>query len=717
MHKEKSKTPKVQAVREKDSSSHQVNEELVANNSAGEGRNHHQCHTKSALTELTDLSQSTSPTAPRAFEVDLTESADHHSQDIKDKSPHHCAGSKHFLGVEHSKSKSPVLSPGQDFPMEPDSTSEFVVGSAKWQRKRKEHEAGRWEVSPQSDVSPRSTGGATTPGSGSGEVTVRVEENLAECDSTSMFMTSPSAISPASQGDIEERVCPVLTDHEDGASPAHCVCRCQSLPPPSDLMPRDHVPITTTSTSPPALTSPHLTIVTTNGTISNKSVSKSWCPLVSHKNSVDDDTAPDLEKVAPSLDLEAGSLVSLSENESPPVLTLPEQEARGKQFGFEHPQQEDSFAGMNQQEALPSLIKYGPEIVQSSKEDMASPDAKDSEGPPLLSLPGQEAIVKPNKKQVDVCDFAKNIDWQTAVAETVESPPSLTKYDGESKPGIIIKIRTKAMTQRQELNPEPKPPAAAPLVKRKRHTIDSPEMISRLRKRHKSGEVEKTATPGHAERSKSQSHSEDCDARGRRQRAGKGNACHCCNRLSPRYKRMRRNTVQLGDNLKSYTKHLSPSDRKFVLTSMKLFRLQTCTHDLLCSLFPRLASQLSQVAPESGHFSKTIDDMIALLERSDLEETVRDCEDVCELLEKLTLEGRGQDECVPVFSPQVMLCSSPQHTLEEFQDKVCMLLQLLLPDLTVSLSNSLSQTSEELEVVLKKIIMANKGKVARKCQF
>ena len=717
-HKDKSKTLKVQTVREKGSNSDQVSEELVSNKIVAEGRNHRQCHTKSALTELTDLSHSASPTAPRGFEVDLTESTDHHSQDAKDKSPHHSAGSKHFLGVEHSKIKSPVLSPGRDFPMEPDSTSEFVVGSAKWRRKRKEHEASRWEVSPQSEVSPRSTGGATTPGSGSGEVTVRIEENLTECDSTSMFMTSPSAISPASQGDIEERVCPVLTDHEDGASPAHCVCRCQSLPPPSDLMPRDHVPITTTSPSPPSLTSPHLALITMNGTVSSKSGSKSWCPLVSHKNSLDDDTAPDLEQMAPSLDLEAGPFVS--ENDSPPVLTLPEQEARGKQFGLEHPQQRDISAMANQQETPPSLTKYGPDIVQSGNlRERASLDTKDNEGPPVLSLPGQEASAKLTKKEVDVCDFAKNIDWQTAVAETVESPPSLTKYDGESKPGIIIKIRTKSVMPRQELAPEPEPPAEVPRVNKKRHnTVDSPEMISRLRKRPKSdGEGEKMALPGHAQRSQPQGHSEDCAARGRRQKAGKGNACHCCSRLSPRYKRARRNTVHLDGDFKSYTKHLSPSDRRFVLTSTKLFRLQTRTHDLVCTVFPRLASQLSQVAPGSCHFSKTIDDIIASLERSDLEETAMDCEDVCELLEKLTLEGHGQDECVPVFSPRVMLCSSPEHTLEEFQDKVCRLLQLLLPDLTVSLSHSLSQTSDELEMVLKRIIMANKGKAARKCRF
>ena len=169
--------------------------------------------------------------------------------------------------------------------------------------------------------------------------------------------------------------------------------------------------------------------------------------------------------------------------------------------------------------------------------------------------------------------------------------------------------------------------------------------------------------------------------------------------------------------MKAYAEHLSPSVHKFVLATTKLSRLQTQTHALVSTLFPRLAPQLSHVSPESRHFVKTVDDIIALLERSASEEAVIDCEDMCRWLERLTLGGRGGGECVPVFSPQVVLCSAPQHSLEQFQDKVCTLLQLLLPDLTVSLANTISQASDELELVLKRIVLANSSEVkaARKC--
>ncbi|KAK7099960.1 uncharacterized protein [Littorina saxatilis] len=791
-----------------------------------EEKKHSQCHSRSALLELTDLSHSTSPTAPRCLEVDLAESIDQPSQESKDKSPNHCAMSKHSPRARRGKAQTQMLSPERDCPMEPDSTSECLV---KWHRPRLGSDATVTEVSPRCEVSPHSAVciAAATPGNSCSEL------GLAECDSTSMFLSSPSAISPASQGD-EERGCPVLTDHEDGASPAHFVCQCRSLPPPTDLVVhRDHVPTNAPSPRKP-LGSTHLMA---SGTISEKCATKSWPPLVIHRSSLDDDAAPNLEKMVPSLDpgTEPAEQELLRENISPPILTHSEQEAVEKQF-----QSSDSQSKVCASEVPPPLVKY--ETKPSNKTEYISVDTKVLDSPPVLSLPeeaektdkdsaefnksaekydtvkhcskegrtsGAEKVSKPslkcdlakpnrtsegkckrsdlaktskthgkksdldkpnkahdlakpnkrhgegcdfkasktrlkvtdsakpykkqaetsdfpkpNKKHTEagVCDFAKNIDWQSAVVETVESPPGLTKQEGESKRGIILKIRTKSVAPKVEPAPEKPEPAQEPnpnptRIERKRHTIDSPEMVSRLRKRQKSGETEKPAVPEAGEEMIDGKHSKDCDSKTKRQKAGKAGGCQCCNRVSPKYRRPRRNTVQLGEDLKAHTAHLPDADRKFVSAAIDLSRLQSQAHDLVYTLFPRLQPQLSNVAPESARFAKIIDDIIAELEGCDSDKSALDPEDLCQRMKTLTLNAMQRNELVPVFSPHVTLCRSPYHSLEEFQGKVCALLQLLLPDLPVSLSNSLSKTSNELEVVMTRVVMANKVKVARKCSF
>ncbi|KAL8618620.1 hypothetical protein ACOMHN_015730 [Nucella lapillus] len=645
------------------------------------------CQAKSALTELTQLSQVNSPMLARGSEVDA------------------------------------VRSPECDLPMEPDSTSEFLTACNRLLRARKGSKASQGEVSPWRVVSPgaRFAGLRTlnNPGSNS-DVLVRIEENAAECDSTSMFMNSPSAISPASQGEIEERVCPVLADHEDGASPSHFVCRCRSLPPPADLMNKDG---TLSTPSQPTVGMPH--------SVRCQGKSKPWTPLVSRACSLDDDPAPDLEKVAPSLDLMATPRdSSQSDHDSPPVLTLPEQEAQLKRLNIEHSQEKDVPVEVNQQEA-PPLIRYGPEPPpQASPQDLppsctkyrdsppwlssndfhSQEKCRDNDSPPVLSSHKQEGVSKPikSKRRTAVCDFTSNIDWETAVVETVENPPSLTKYDGEFKPGIVIKIRTKgrtATTQSAQPAAKPEPVPQTVAIKRKQHTVDNTETLSRLRKRSKSGDVDKSAA------SAVDQEQQACSAGSKAvntQHKVNGESGHSrVNHTKPKEKKLRHNVVQLGGDLKVWTHGLSVKDSRFAQCSVELSRLQTLTHELVGVLFPRLQPQLIDLAPESGAFVSIIDEIILSLERSTSEETVLDCDSLHSTFQKLSLNGGA---CVPVFSPQVVLCSSPGHVLEDLRSKACCLLQLLLPDLTASLTQSLSHSSEKLEMFLRKVILANINK-------
>ena len=624
-------------------------------------KNSHQCHAKSALTELIDLNHSTSPSVARSIEGD------------------------------------PVVSFEHDTPMEPDSTSEF--GLVRWRHARKESEISRGEVSPFGEVSPHSAGCAGPATPSSQECTMRVEENLAECDSTSMFIASPSAISPASHGEIEERVCPVLADRED-RSPAHCVCRCRSLPPPPDLVTRDHthsgtVTIESHHAVTPAAARPPLPRIRTR--------------LV-RSHSVDDEPAPNLEKVAPCLELMAApGDVLQGENESPPVLTLPEEEIRGQQFRIEHSDSADIPPEENQQEA-PPLVKYGPESTPRSSRSNSSCDDGDK-SPPVLTLLGQETSSKPRKKSVELVDFTNNIDWHTAVVETVMGPPTV-EQDGEKKPGIVIKIRTKAVVPSVKGAPKEKAVASVSRIQRKRHNVDNSEVISRLRKRHKPEEVSKLAevtqrdlSQGYCVDSKTSERSVQTDSA-----SSKTFSCFYQPHPASQAKKQRRNEVQVGKDLKAHT-HLSLADHSVVQTFMELSRLQCLTHVLVNGLFPRLQPQLSITTPESLRFTRIIDDIIFSLEQSESELRFKECEDLNEMFEKLTLSG---DVCLPVYSPRIVLCRSPQHLLHDFREKVCRMLQLLLPNLIVSITNTISHSSHQLENILRKIIAANKTKAAKK---
>nr|KAG5709769.1 hypothetical protein BaRGS_032593 [Batillaria attramentaria] len=69
------------------------------------------------------------------------------------------------------------------------------------------------------------------------------------------------------QGEIEERICPVLTDHEEGSnhvsrwSPGHCICLCRSFPPPTDLI----SPTATTASTGSSDTKSGKSLVSDNG--------------------------------------------------------------------------------------------------------------------------------------------------------------------------------------------------------------------------------------------------------------------------------------------------------------------------------------------------------------------------------------------------------------------------------------------------------------------
>ena len=644
---------------------------IHVNEESNETVNCQQCPAQLPLTELASLAQlghNASPIMPKGSDID------------------------------------PVLSPEMELPMEPDSTSEVVTASLKYGEPNQKGDTSLREVSPRVVASPCRTGcgGDGLQCHRNRGMMAHAEESQAECDSTSLLLASPSAISPASQGEIEERVCPVLTDREDGASPAHCVCQCRALHPRPGLITREQTPVASTG-SPHTVTSHHLTTGSDSGP-STRPSSKSKPP--DHTDCV---TTPDQEMLDPiprsCVKVESAG-ESLQCEGKTPAIVFSKVHVSGNQSKTESVLRnrspkvnKDSHIGTNSSSAL-LLPGEDEEAVRHLRHRVKS-------GPARLALSSQETSPKVSRKQAEVCDFARNIDWDSAVAETVESPSSMVECDGESKPGIILKIRTKAAVQCREPISHLRPPKRSVTLKRKGHSVDNSDMLSRLRKRQKPGEMQRSEDGDNSKQSVSQKCTETCQ---HTQKASTESSCSCSNNSVPRNTRRRRNTVQLGGDLKAYTEYLSSSDRMFVESATKLSRLQTQTYNLMCTLFPLLRLQLSTMTPESQQFTKVIDDIIRFLEQSDSEEAVQEWEDLCESLGKLTLGGDG---AVPVFSPQVVLCSSPQHFLQEFQDKVCTLLQLLLPDVTVSFSDTLSQTSDQLEAVLKRIEAANE-KAARK---
>ncbi|XP_076439988.1 uncharacterized protein LOC143279745 [Babylonia areolata] len=643
-------------------------------NMPAEGQERQQCHTHSPLTDLRDLSPTTSPAGVEGLRLD------------------------------------PVLSPEHDLPMEPDSTSECLAASKSVKsRKGCEVSNSMHKMYHVGEDFPCSTG-ESNPRARIGAVAVHVEESQAECDSTCMLLASPNAISPASQGEIEERVCPFLTDHEDGASPAHCVCQCRSLPPPANLSPRDHVPTITTATSasPPSLAFPHLTVrIIATKSDNSSSETKSKSPLISPRNHYECRTTSDLEHFATKLDLRRKKIDEKQQNKTTPV-SLQGKEC-GKQYLTQYAETQSAVR------VTASVVKKDSAAVVKSQVDLfeLSTDKAGSSKHDYSNNSGELGVsAKCDSKQNDVCDFAKHIDWDTAVAETFESSTSVRGYDGESKPGIILKIRAKAVVPCLEKNLDPNSVKTASPQKRKSEPLGSPEILSRLRKRQKS-EVATSETSCSLEQAHCEERADQCKSKRKPSRSAADDGCSCRN--SATSKRKCRNTVQPDGDLKAYTKHLSPSDSKFVESSTRLSRLQTLTYNLVFSLFPFLRQQLNHITPESHHFTKIVDEIIGSLERSDSDEVLKDFEHLGELFEKLKVED---SELVPVFSPQVVLCSDPLHSLEDFQQKVCSLLQLLLPDLTISLSDCFLQSSSQLEEVVKRVLLVNKtkDKGARKCR-
>ncbi|KAL8570677.1 hypothetical protein ACOMHN_039112 [Nucella lapillus] len=631
-----------------------------------EGQDHQQCHTCSPLTDLTDITPTT--TSPSS------------SADL-------------------SRLGHPILSPEHDVPMEPDSTSECLTSNKSLSKSRRKSEVSMQKVCQGREGSPCKAGGAgeTSAGVQPGAVPVPVEESQAECDSTCMFLASPNAISPASQGEIEERVCPFLTDHEDGASPAHCVCQCRSLPPPTNLLPRDHLPSITTSASPPSLASPHFTvrIISTKSDSSRSDVNLK-ATLVSSESHYESKITSDLENFVTKLELKRKKKDEKQEKESVVVAK--------KEFGKQYLSEcADTEGAIN---ACASEVKTYPAASQTqvdlSEVSVNKTEAFRQEQTKSGELSGS---VKCAPQQNEVCDFAKHIDWDTAVAETFESSTSIRGFDGESKPGIILKIRAKAVVPCLERNLELKSVKTVSSGKRKAESKGSPEILSRLRKRQKS-------EPSKPEQANCEQLSSG-NYKSKYVKSDAGSNCSCHNSSTTK---KRRNTVHVDGDLKSYTRHLSPADCKFVETSARLSRLQTLTYNLVCSLFPLLRQRLNHITPESQHFSNVLDDIIGTLERSDSEEVSKDCQHLGDQFERLRVTD---SEVVPVYSPCVVLCSQPWHALEEFQHKVCGLLQLLLPDLTVSLSDCCLRFPGQLEQMVERVLSANtaRDRSVRKCRL
>lgn len=647
-----------------------------------------------------------------------------------------------------------VLCLSHDTPMEPDSTSEFLLCAA---RQRKEREIIiRNEISPCSEVSPRSTAcighgstlGVNNGSINSGEVTVRLEESQAECDSTCMFLTSSSAISPASQSEIEERVCPVLTDHEDGASPAHnCIhvqmCRYRTLPTPSDLVTREHVQILS-----PVSTSADKDHTKDNKKISSKSQPE-WNPLVRATNNQNEEckestcvpthtqpvcesqidpcksenklseSAPKIDKVPPNCNLKAESKRNSSLSAGinvPHVEDFLGEKYEGKKCSMEV----ESIKSNGDVPKATEPVTASTLTVQSIESKHSSSKNSDCcsslgiseklDGVSPLKISNGKSVSS-RKQHSPVCDFSPidNIDWRSAVAETVESPKSLSTHNGESKPGIILKIRTKSIIPKSSVAQmiEHTSMASAQSTSvalsenlavtettvnrasfdRKRHTVDSPEIVSRLRKREKIPKVQQNQ-PEPVQKSQQQ---QSRDSKGKK-------------RPTSQIKRKRRHTVQLG-NLASNVEHLPAFDRQFAKASIRLYQLQKHTHDLLSSLSPHLHSKLSSIMPDSSAFLSMIDDTIAALELSEPDNLVMDLEGICTSFESLKLESAM---AVPVYLPRVTLCRSPQHAAEEFQDKVCCLLQLMLPSVSMSFRESLCKGDDDLVAFIQWIQQANK---------
>lgn len=646
--------------------------------------------------------------------------------------------------------KSCVLSPERDL-VEPDSTSEIldVPNVRKSPKSRSKEELSRVNLSVAHAKTKHGLGH-------SGEVTVRItDEGVGECDSTSMCLASPSAISPASQGEIEERMCPVMADNEDGGhhltewGTGHCICQCRSLTSPPDLPFLPSKKSRSSHSSKNSLTSRHL--VRKNRLLSCDSLPHlERMPICTNQNE--------------SLDLEGtGNQIC----ESPPMLSLPELELQGEGDLICSPKldpeigQGSFMIKSEPAETPPLLVKYEVEDKLHNQSKGLLEDFSYDESPPVLILP-MKVYRKGTKGDSRRRHSSRRKRSSSARKKEAMSPPCLTKYEAKpSESGIVLKLRAKR-TLSNPRSPQPdlrsdmpqllveqktlstdqihpskepesvsesavdekKPPKQEPKqefllepkpVARRRHTVDSPEFPVGLRKRKRDSEPEQGGGESRLhDPSKHQQDGlkerEDFGSRGKRQKAGLGGACSCCRNPSPKHKRRRRNTVHLGDPFFD----LSPVQRDFVLFSVKLSRLQTRTHSLVCTLFPRLAPDLQNIAPESQKFLEAIDDIIGSLQRSELEENNKDSADLSCLIETLSLADRNEEGEIPVYLPQVVVCQSPQHSLEEFQDKVCIMLQLLLPDITVSLSDNLFHTSEELELMLEKIIAANMLKPSKK---
>ncbi|XP_071117257.1 uncharacterized protein [Haliotis cracherodii] len=217
-----------------------------------------------------------------------------------------------------------------------------------------------------------------------------------------------------------------------------------------------------------------------------------------------------------------------------------------------------------------------------------------------------------------------------------------------------------------------------------------------------------------------QSHSQDThkchekggSSRSKRLKAGRKNSssCQCCVRSkSPaRRKRHSRSHSECSVVSVSGKNSLQAHERRFVRHCLYLSNLQTKLHTLFCHLFPRLQPVLSKIAPEGRHFSRIVDDIILLLQQAEAEDDVKDSEELSMELESLTLLGVNSG--VPVFETCVSLCRSPDVCLEEFREKVFLLIQLLLPELTLSIENNCYRSHRDLEKFLDKVIAQNKNK-------
>lgn len=226
--------------------------------------------------------------------------------------------------------------------------------------------------------------------------------------------------------------------------------------------------------------------------------------------------------------------------------------------------------------------------------------------------------------------------------------------------------------------------------------MDTPEILSRLRNREKIPKVEQQQQPEPTTQKKQR---KDSEAK---------------KKVTAQKKRSRRHSVQLGGDLSCSVAHLPSYGQAFAFCAIRLYQLQKLSHDVLSCLSPYLRHKLSAVSPDSSAFVTIIDDTVASLQRSEGEDLQIDFNAACTALEKLSLDSHDK---TPVSLPSITLCRSPQHVLEEFQEKICHLLQLILPDVGMSFADSLSTNGDDLLALLRSVLRTNNnntnsGKVA-----